>query len=559
MTVPLTRNRDYRLLWFSQALSEFGQHASTIALPLLVLAVTRSTAVSGLVLGTVAAAQLLAGLPGGALVDRWNRKRILLGCEAAQAVAVGSLAVALWRGTPSVAHFVAVAAVLGVCAALFEPAEEATLATVVPAGQLATAVAMNGARSSMGQLAGTAAGGFLYAVARALPFAVDAATHVAGFVMLTALRVPPRTAARAPVRHLGREIAAGLRWAWAERQIRFTTGCVVVLNLFFTAFYIVVIVLAGSRGVPAGEIGVMAAMLGAGGILGAFAAPYLQRRLGPYLSVVAVFWAVTVLTPLTSLTGSGYVIGALFAGMALLAPTANTTIITRQLMLTPDDLRGRLSAVTGLAGGVAAALGPVLGGLLTTAVPGRAAVLICAAGLAVVTLFVTVSPVLRKPAPPAGFIHITEGDTIMDDDARYEVLRNDEDQYSLWPGRAGGAGRLAPGRPGGHPGGVLRLRRRGLDRHAPPQPARAHGSAGRRLTHGADPSAISGGRIGDRDQSRRYGGRCGRPIGIPMRSANMKRSEHGGGVNRSACRSLSLMLLTNAGGGTRWVNHTSMR
>ncbi len=413
MTVPLSRHRDYRLLWLSQACAEFGHNASTIAFPLLVLAVTGSTTASGLVLGTIAAAQLVAGLPAGALADRWNRKRVLLACEAAQALAVGSLVAALLVDAATVTHMVVVAAVLGVCTALFEPAEDATLAALVPEDQLATAVAANAARTSLGQLAGTAAGGFLFAASRVLPFVVDAVTHVVAFVALAFLRVPPRERSAAPVRHLGPEILAGLRWAWQHRVIRVTTLYAAVLNLFFSAFYLVVIVLAQRRGTPAGEIGVMAAMLGVGGVVGALAAPYLQRVLSPYVSITAVFWVLAVLTPVTAVVHSGYLVGAVFAGMALLAPTANTTIVTRQLLSTPDELRGRLSGVLALLTGVAGAAGPVLGGLLTAVVPGTTAVLICAAGIAAVAVSVTVSKVLRE-FPRPGTPVTAEGTTVIE-------------------------------------------------------------------------------------------------------------------------------------------------
>ena len=114
-SVPLSRNRDYRLLWCGRAASELGVSATTIAFPLLVLAVTGSAAKSGLVLGTIATAQLAAGLPAGALVDRWDRKKVMLGCEAAQAIAAASLVGAIWCGVVSVAQLVAVAAVIGVC------------------------------------------------------------------------------------------------------------------------------------------------------------------------------------------------------------------------------------------------------------------------------------------------------------------------------------------------------------------------------------------------------------------------------------------------------------
>jgi uncharacterized protein YbdZ (MbtH family)/predicted MFS family arabinose efflux permease len=425
----LSRNRNYQLLWSSQALSAFGVNATTIAFPLLVLAVTGSAAASGLVLGTLAAARLAAGLPAGALVDRWNRKRVMLACEAAQAVAAASLVAALWRGVAGVPHMVAVAAVVGVCAALFEPAEDASLPNLVPTEQLSTAVAMNSARAYLGHLSGTAAGGFLFAVGRVVPFAADMVTHACAFVGLLFLRLPAARAVPAGERHLGREMAEGLRWVWGHRHIRVTAACAVVLNLFFTAFYIVVIVLAQRRGVPSGQIGAMAAMLGVGGVVGALLAPYLQRRMSPYLSIVAVFWALTVLTPFAVLAGNSLAMGALFFAMALLPPTANTTIMTEQLLLTPDQLRGRLTGVIGLVAGIAAALGPVLGGLLMQVVPGNRAVLACTAGIAAVTLLVTVSPTLRA-FPRRSTTQ--EGETTVDDNARYEVLRNDEDQYSLW-------------------------------------------------------------------------------------------------------------------------------
>jgi MFS family permease len=396
MSTPLRRNRNYTLLWVGQAFSEVGFSATMIAFPLLVLAITGSPAASGLVLGADAAAQLLAGLPAGALVDRWDRKKIMLWCEAVQGVTVGSLALALWWDNATLPHMILVAVVIGVCRALFEPAEDACLARLVPEEQLATAISLNAARSSIGQMTGTALGGVMFAIGRVVPFVVDMITHLVALLTLAFLRVPPRKVKPEPIGNIGREMAAGLRWVWSHRHVRVTALCAVSLNLFFNAFYIVVIVLADSRGVPAGEIGLMAAMLGFGGVLGALVAPTLHRVLHPWVSIMAVFWMVTLLTPLTILAVNGYALGALFAGMAFLAPTANTTINTHQLLLTPDELRGRLSGVMNVFVGGAAAAGPALGGVLVEFVSGTAAVLWCTAGMAAVSLLVTFSPVLRR-------------------------------------------------------------------------------------------------------------------------------------------------------------------
>jgi len=137
-------------------------------------------------------------------------------------------------------------------------------------------------------------------------------------------------------------------------------------------------------------------MLGVGGIAGALLAPYLHRMVSPYASIIGVFWALAALTPVAVLIGSGYLMGALFFTMALLPPTANTTINTYQLLLTPDRLRGRLTGVMGMIAGVSAAAGPAFGGLLVQAVSGTFAVLLIATAIAMIAVVVTFSPTMRS-------------------------------------------------------------------------------------------------------------------------------------------------------------------
>ncbi|GAA2299251.1 MFS transporter [Streptomyces caniferus] len=407
-STPLWRNRDYNILWISRSLTEVGFNASTMAFPLLVLAVTRSPGTAGLVQGVNAAAQLLAGLPGGTLVDRWNRKTVMLTCEAARTVALLWLVWTIWTGAVAVWHMAVVAAVLGVCSALFDPAEEASLPYVVPPDQLAVAVSMNHARNSIGHLVGTALSGALFGVKRVLPFAADALTHVVSFFMLLFVRLPKpeRQAEGAPPANFRREALEGLKWVWGHRLIRVTAMCAVAVNFLFQVLYLVIIVVAQQSGVPSAQIGVMAAMFGGGGLLGALAAPRLYARCGPRVSVVLTFWAMAVLAPVTLATGNGIVMGLVLAGIAFLAPTANTAVSTYQLLTTPDRLRGRLSGVIGLIAGISTALGPLTGGLLMECVGARWAILLSTLGIAVLAVTVTLSPTLRgfgklAATPPA--------------------------------------------------------------------------------------------------------------------------------------------------------------
>lgn len=408
MVTPLHRNRNYNLLWISRALSEFGTQTSLIAFQLLTLAVTGSPAIAGLVAGVTAAARLVASLPAGAVADRLDRRRVMLYCEAAQTIALASLVAALWSEAATVYHIVAVAVVLGACLALFESAESAALLQVVAREQLSNAIAMNTARAYFGQLAGTAASGFLFGARRFLPFLVDAVMHAVAWGLLLFVRIPaPRQETRPPVNLLA-EVSEGLKWVWRHRFVRVTALCSMTLNMLFHAFYIIVITVAFQRGDSPGEIGVMGAMLGVGGLLGAVAAPRLHQIITPALSVIGIFWVLALLMPVAVLLDDPFLTGLLLAALSFLTPTANTTVSTYQMLLTPDGLRGRLSGVMNLINGIAAALGPAAGGLVIAAVAEKQAVLGCSAAMAALALAATASPTLRgftgavgEPAEPA--------------------------------------------------------------------------------------------------------------------------------------------------------------
>src|SRR6266436_6068416 len=125
MPPPLRRNRDFILLWSGQAVSTIGTRVSSLAYPLLVLALTHSPAKAGIVGFAQALPYMLFYLPAGALVDRWNRKRVMLIADAGRALALGSLALVLAFGSLSLAQIIVVAFVEGSLFVFFSLAESA--------------------------------------------------------------------------------------------------------------------------------------------------------------------------------------------------------------------------------------------------------------------------------------------------------------------------------------------------------------------------------------------------------------------------------------------------
>src|SRR5437763_15713360 len=98
MERPLHRNREYVALWIGQAVSALGISISSFAYPLVVLDATGSPARAGLVGSVLAGTTFFLRLPAGALVDRWDRKRILIACDLGRALNSAVLAATLALG-----------------------------------------------------------------------------------------------------------------------------------------------------------------------------------------------------------------------------------------------------------------------------------------------------------------------------------------------------------------------------------------------------------------------------------------------------------------------------
>src|SRR5271166_2743302 len=95
---PLWRNRDYVLLWGGQVISAIGSRVSLVAFPLLLLFLTGSPAQAGLVTALRGIPYALLMLPAGVLIDRWDRKRVMVLCDSARALALGSIPLAAALG-----------------------------------------------------------------------------------------------------------------------------------------------------------------------------------------------------------------------------------------------------------------------------------------------------------------------------------------------------------------------------------------------------------------------------------------------------------------------------
>jgi MFS family permease len=401
--VPLWRNRDFTLLWSSQVISTVGTRVTSVAYPLLVLLLTGSPALAGVVGFAQTLPFLLLYLPGGAWVDRWDRRRTMVVCEVGRMVALGSIAVTAVVGgvhSITIVQLAAVAFVEGSLFVLFDLAEGAALPRLVPAGQLPTAVAWNQARTQGADLVGQPLGGLLFAIAPALPFAVDSVSYLVSGGAVAAIRTRLQGERAATADRLRTRIAQGVRFVRRSAFLREMVVIVGWMNLVFNGTFLVLIVRAQRLGGSPGQIGLMLAAYGLGGILGAIAAPTLQRRLPGRVVLITIAWLWTALGIALAFAPSLVWLAVLVFVLNLFGAPYNVVVAARMYQLVPEEIFGRVRSVGRIVAWGTIPIGTLLGGLLADRFGAGPALLVLGLGMVPIAIASTLSPGMRSIDDP---------------------------------------------------------------------------------------------------------------------------------------------------------------
>jgi MFS family permease len=380
--------------WLSKFLADFGDGVRLAALPLLAAHLSRAPAA----VATVTAVQSLPWLMGawlGVIVDRTDRRRLMATVDTARAAIIAALAVAIVMHADGLALIYLTAFSTGIGSALRNTAAVTCVPRLVDSADLDRA---NGrlvaGQMVAGELAGPAAGGWLFGLAAALPFAVNAGTL--GMAVLLLLTLPSvfqpagKPAKRDSVRPratVRQDLAEGLAWLRRHSEIRDITIAVGVIGAMDAAcFAVLVLYVIQILHQKPGTYGALLAIGAVGGIAAGLVGSRLTRWLGS--------WQVLLLAGL-ALAASQLVLGltanVLAAALMLvvnsvgLALFAMTTATMRQ-RLVPGRLLGRVSSLYGTVFGGSEAVGALAGGALATAAGIRAAMLVGVAPMAAATI-----------------------------------------------------------------------------------------------------------------------------------------------------------------------------
>lgn len=397
----------FRRLWIGETVSQLGTAVSQLALPLVaILAVHATTFQVGLLTALETAAFLVVGLPAGAWVERMRFRRVLIVNDLIRAAALGSIPLAAALGGLTIWQLYAAALVTGISTVFFDVAYMSYLPLLIGRDDLVEGNAKLQGSESVSQIAGPGLGGLLVQLLTA-PYALLADALSFAWSAAWVLSIPARSPRpeRAPGRHLGREIAEGLRFVLGNAMLRAIAMCTGLCNLFSSmTIAVLYVLLARELHVPAGIIGLITSTAAVGGLLGSLIASRVAARLGQGPAIwisaacigpgafVAPFahrdWTLVLLALANVVVWMGIVV-------------YNVTQVSFRQGLCPPRLLGRMNATMRFLVWGTMPLGGVLGGALGSAVGVRATLLAAAVGQALSFLPVYWSPLRRMRDLPA--------------------------------------------------------------------------------------------------------------------------------------------------------------
>ncbi|MBT8158864.1 MULTISPECIES: MFS transporter [Arthrobacter] len=272
----LWRDKNFITFWSGQAVSQLGAQLGQLAFPVLAVALLSASEFEvGALNAAGLAAFLVIGLPAGAWVDRWLKRRTMMLADLVRTVAMASVPVLWWSGVLQMWHLYVVSAVVGAATVFFDVSYQSYVPVLVDAAKVPQANSKLEATSQIARIGGPAAGGALLAVVSApVLFVGEAAGYLLSAVFLFRTRDAEQRIPTADRRPLGSEIKEGLAFVAKHPLISRIAACTAGVNFFTTiAFTLMPILVLRELELGPQGMGLIMAVGAVGGLIGAVAAP----------------------------------------------------------------------------------------------------------------------------------------------------------------------------------------------------------------------------------------------------------------------------------------------
>ncbi|TCO24958.1 putative MFS family arabinose efflux permease [Kribbella steppae] len=363
--LPPELGSDFGKIWPAAIISNLGDGAMLAAGPLLVASITREPAAVGAAAFVQQLPWLLFALFSGALVDRFDRRLMIVAADIFRATVLGALGIAVLLDTSPLWAIYAALFLLGTAETLADNASGALLVSAVPKDQLGKANARLFASGTvLQQLGGPPLGALMFAVGAGVPLVFDAVTFAAAAALIARVAVRPappdsdRTA-------LWSEVREGVRWLWAHAGVRTLACSILVMNITFCAAFATWVLFARERlGLSETQFGLLVSVGAIGGLFGMPVYHVLEPRVGSLTLLRAGLVIETTVHLILALTRSPWVAGATMVVFGVHAVVWGIVSTTARQLATPEPLMGRVNSVYLLASVGGAAIGAGLGGVL---------------------------------------------------------------------------------------------------------------------------------------------------------------------------------------------------
>ncbi|MBV9786751.1 MAG: MFS transporter [Chloroflexi bacterium] len=346
--VRLWRNHQFNIFWSGQTLSVLGDAFALLAIPLLVFELTNSVFQMGLITSASGVSMLIMGLFAGVIVDRMDRRRIMIWCDIGRVLVFGAIPVGWMMIGPQLWLLYTVTILGSALGMLFQVAYTAAIPNLVDHDQLTDANSRLQITFALGTAIGPFLAGFFsnrYGPAAAI--GVNAISFIASAISLVLIRLRPPSQAQAARRSALSfdELSAGVRFVLNEPVLRSVMVIFFLFTLIASGGYdLFVYYLKHDLGQNDSAVGIVFGVAALGGVLGGVLAPLLRQRLGFGACFIGGMCIECTAIALIGLASTVPLIAGMAAGMAFANSVKLINSMSLRQEITPDHLLGRVTS-----------------------------------------------------------------------------------------------------------------------------------------------------------------------------------------------------------------------
>lgn len=348
-STSLWKNRNFLLLWSGQFVSWVGTEISGIALPLIVLSLTGSPAQAGIIAGIRGLLYVAWAIPAGTLIDRWDRRVVMVIANLGSGLAIGSIFLALFLGHLTIVQLYIAGAIEGSFFVFANLSRFAVIPRVVAKEQVPAASAQTSVADYTALLVGPAFGGILYQTVGAMSsFFLDALSYFVNAISIFFINVPLQVEKVKTNTTLREEVREGLRWFWKHSTIRYLNAITAGGTIITAGLYLLIIVIAKSHHATSSVIGLILAAGAAGGIVGSLFADRINKHVRFHSILKATTTFSFLIFPLYYFASNNILLATITAALNGVNAVYEVAVFSYSASVIPDRIRGRVSSLTRL-------------------------------------------------------------------------------------------------------------------------------------------------------------------------------------------------------------------